>query len=69
MMSVVFLTDIVLFKHHFWTYPNNNNFSSSKMSGKKERKKERNVDYIFGPRYKGHHSHELLGYRKFSFSL
>ena len=34
-MPVVLLPDIVLFQRHFWTYPNNSNFTSSKMCGKK----------------------------------
>jgi len=34
-MSVLFLPDIVLFQRNFWTYPNNNNFISSKICGKK----------------------------------
>lgn len=34
-MSVVFLPDIILFQRHFWTYPNNNYFLSSKVCEKK----------------------------------
>lgn len=34
-MSVVFLPGIVLFQRHFCPYPNNNNFPSSKICGKK----------------------------------
>jgi hypothetical protein len=63
-MSVIFLPEIVLFQRHFWTYPNNNNFPSSKMRGKKTTR----ITFL-ALNCKGHNSDELLGYRKVSFSL